>query len=524
MEMLSRSDCIAALRGLSIPPTLGPEIARLCVIRGIRYHDGFASELNGTSIEYTRALNARAIMSNRIPSMTDPATECAYCIWHPQVAKENTYRILASRYPALKYQIGRACAVAGYTDLYRELLLLPEISIAEEARDSGSMVIFESIVNQLQVYRILDDYQRVVTRDQAEAVPGLNCDTAVRSSLDIKQAVTELKEEIDDDDPLLGGWASGPIYREGFQRRLFDITEDQSVDERDVPDRRSFEDVTPLLYSPLPRHLPALRQKDLLIHVAASEGNIDRYIRLRRPSSVPHRYLELDAVVRGIYHHPFFAKWASLQPQFLTVQAIQNAITARFIMSNDVSRVTAETKTYQIWYPAWASPETYAEVLRRCPSMRQSIARAGIVTGQKSLFTAADPDPSDRYLGIEAKASLDPWFMEELKRRAAAQGKKVNTDPNEQGFDHIPARNGAPEHRPGPFPKSVNKHEGIRGDFTMYDGRGFNISPIAGSIIASEEVKTHPMFQHFDWFDPTELFPGSMRLEHFEKEARMHAN
>lgn len=82
MDSLSRDDCIAAIRGQRVPPTLDPEIARLCVIRGIRYHDGFASELHGTAIEYTRALNARAIMSNRIPAMADPSKECAYCIWH----------------------------------------------------------------------------------------------------------------------------------------------------------------------------------------------------------------------------------------------------------------------------------------------------------------------------------------------------------------------------------------------------------------------------------------------------------
>jgi hypothetical protein len=33
----------------------------------------------------------------------------------------------------MRYQVGRACAAAGYFDLYKELDLLPDVSIAEEA-------------------------------------------------------------------------------------------------------------------------------------------------------------------------------------------------------------------------------------------------------------------------------------------------------------------------------------------------------------------------------------------------------
>ncbi|KAK1855664.1 hypothetical protein CCHR01_01678 [Colletotrichum chrysophilum] len=35
----------------------------------------------------------------------------------------------------MRYQVGRACAVADYNKLYDELQLLPDVSIAEEAED-----------------------------------------------------------------------------------------------------------------------------------------------------------------------------------------------------------------------------------------------------------------------------------------------------------------------------------------------------------------------------------------------------
>lgn len=73
-------------------------------------------------------------MSDKIPEVSNP-DEFPYCIWYPETAKEETYRALASRYPQMRYLVGPACAVAGYVDLYKELDLLPEAHIAEEARE-----------------------------------------------------------------------------------------------------------------------------------------------------------------------------------------------------------------------------------------------------------------------------------------------------------------------------------------------------------------------------------------------------
>lgn len=79
-------------------------------------------------------------MSNIIPEMaTDAVTP--YCIWYPDVATEETYRELSRRYPRMRYQIGRACAVAGYNKLFDELQLLPDVSIAEEAEANNNAYI-----------------------------------------------------------------------------------------------------------------------------------------------------------------------------------------------------------------------------------------------------------------------------------------------------------------------------------------------------------------------------------------------
>lgn len=98
-EQYSSVTCSAAIRGEKVPYALGFPMTRLCVIHGIRYNAGFATELRGMPgyLEFTHALNARSIMSNVIPDMTAPG-EFPYCIWHPHLAAEATYRELAHRY------------------------------------------------------------------------------------------------------------------------------------------------------------------------------------------------------------------------------------------------------------------------------------------------------------------------------------------------------------------------------------------------------------------------------------------
>jgi hypothetical protein len=226
-------------------------------------------------------------MSNQIPELNidDPET-IPYCIWYPDVAVEETYRQLAERYPVMRYHEGRACAVAGYTGLYRDLKLLPDVSIAEEARDNRSNDIFEDIMLQPVRYAIINDYRRTVNVEHAALPASLNGDTAVRSQLDRRVSLEDLvwKTRLISD---------GDIAEDGYinesTTNLFDVRIPPTA-----PDHT-------LLYSPLPPDLPALRfSKDLLILMAACDGNIDRYARLKRPVFMDG---EIMCVVRGIYHN-----------------------------------------------------------------------------------------------------------------------------------------------------------------------------------------------------------------------------
>lgn len=71
MQKTTHEDRLKANKGLKIPRALGANETQRCVIRGIRYHPGFGVELRGLLLEFTRALNARSIMSNKVPD-TDP--------------------------------------------------------------------------------------------------------------------------------------------------------------------------------------------------------------------------------------------------------------------------------------------------------------------------------------------------------------------------------------------------------------------------------------------------------------------
>ena len=65
----------------------------------------------------------------------------------------------------MAYLVGRACAVAGYTQLYQELDILPDVHIAEEARKCGNLAIYENIVSQMVRYSIMNHYTLLVDLD-----------------------------------------------------------------------------------------------------------------------------------------------------------------------------------------------------------------------------------------------------------------------------------------------------------------------------------------------------------------------
>ncbi|KGQ09459.1 hypothetical protein BBAD15_g5206 [Beauveria bassiana D1-5] len=426
----SASEARDAIRGVAVPDTLGRRVMRLCVIRGIRYHEEFAQSRQAQALrawpEFARALNARAIMSNSVPDMARD-DDVPYCIWHPDTATEDTYRELVRRYPRMAYQVARACAVAGYSELYRELeaggSILPDVAVAEEARACGSQDIYTAITSQPVRYRVMDDYSRSILAYPQPS--GLNGDTATRPMLDAKQKFTIPRG---DEDRVLGaGDCDGDqdfedgdgsdddffsmIPGPGFKETMFNITEDMNIDEFATPEPDDAADlaVAEYLAKPLPPDLP-MGNKDILILAAAYTGNVDRYARLRRPQMVDQ---EAGCVVRGIYHCPFFATWWATQtllPRPCRHAAwIAQAIHARMIMSNDLSRLTPDVPRdhlpYLIWYPAVAQPSTYKEVARRCPTMRPAVLRAAIYAKDRTLFDEllddVEPDP---HLVGEARA------------------------------------------------------------------------------------------------------------------------
>lgn len=448
-KIYSEEICKAALRGEKLPtndPGRMAHVTALCVLRGIRHHHGFAAELLPRSSEqdpvFARALHARAIMSNKIPDIS-AAEEFPYCIWYPDIASEDTYRQLARRYPQMRYQVGRACAVAGYKDLYSELDLLPDVSIAEEARDkvmrsrrhgvdegrssNGSQDIFDQIVRHPVRWQVMNDYMRSVDLDCPKpASYGLNGDTSVLSVLELKRDFRRLRplSRFNNDKTHLNlsyevDGELAPYY--------FNITEDWNVDNHTSTfydtqdlDRLTSEEMTELLWNPLPVDLP-WGSKDLLVLMAAYYGNIDRYARLRRPLNVS--MAESHCVVRGIYHNTMFAKWCSLQPDTAQYAC---AINARFIMTNDLSRITENTRDedlpHQIWFPLRARPETYVELARRKPAARAAVARALIVADYQDAWDEVSDIEPYHELMVEAKACPNPHYLASLRRICADRG------------------------------------------------------------------------------------------------------
>ncbi|CAI7589851.1 unnamed protein product [Penicillium palitans] len=193
-------------------------------------------DLRGVTPEFTRALNARDIMSGIIPTISQPE-ETPYCIWYPEVPKEDTLRALVQRYPDMLYYAAGACAIAGYIDLYEELDPLPE---------------------KRTVY--------IAGRRAAS----LNGDTAAYSSLSARSKYYGPRE-VKSDSRSWDRFYTDPYY--------FNITEDWGIYDHDCKGPKAPEDYLPLVYSPLPADFPLIN-KDKLIHVAAYNGDIDRYARL----------------------------------------------------------------------------------------------------------------------------------------------------------------------------------------------------------------------------------------------------
>ncbi|KAE9574150.1 hypothetical protein CGMCC3_g10001 [Colletotrichum fructicola] len=344
---------------------------------------------------YTKQAIASQISNNIVPEMYDSHPK-PYCIWY-YLGSEDTYRRLARRYPEMRYHVGRACAAAGYAKLYFELNLLPDISIAEEARDArdagapdvdvaGADAIFRAIVEQPVRYAVMDDYTCTVNLENPERRirVGLNGDTALRSALfaDVEKLTP-------------ADWSQGLMW--------FDITGEGVGVNPDMA--RLPREFAWLLYEPLPVDLPTAR-KDVLILMAAWEGNVDRYVRLRRPVLAEKR--ESLAVMRGIQHSTTFAKWWAVHDEEMGRMGcygrkIRRAVTARFIMDNDLSRVGPEAVDREdvadlIWHPKIPEENTLRELLVRRPNAKMQVIMAAIAGQYTGTYLELKPYISDRSL------------------------------------------------------------------------------------------------------------------------------
>ncbi|OBT86517.1 hypothetical protein VE02_04905 [Pseudogymnoascus sp. 03VT05] len=448
-------DCESALKGQKLPDNLGHNTVRLCLISGIRHHLAFARSLEVTDLcrtagqeIFARARNARLIMSDEVPGSELMGNKALYpyCIWHPDVASEDIYRKLAAACPDMRYQVGRACAVAGYDQLYRELDLLPDPCIAEEAREASrdsdeSRHIFEQIMAAPLRYSVMNDYDLTVELDRLKPGAFLNADTAVRATLKERQIFT-------------------PFYK---SKRYFNINEDWGIGPETVKLEmaRLTDDEADLLVSPLPFDLPTMT-KDMLILVSACEGNVDRYVRLRRKDrGVPY---EVQCLIPGIYRSTAMAFWLDRNPDVMhevaavcdedLVVELRRGIYARHIMNNATHHLDVDPPVpddelpYWIWYPTIPSPYTLRKLAEARAAMRPQCVRACIAGGYREAYTKImdmpdpttvmpvdpndtdDPDDhiplsADGFLITEAKSSqFRDFFLQDMERRREEQGLK----------------------------------------------------------------------------------------------------
>ncbi|EFR03918.1 hypothetical protein MGYG_06917 [Nannizzia gypsea CBS 118893] len=427
---------LAAIRGEGVPQDVDSRFGCSSVIRGIRCHYAFATspavrEICISHPEFARARNARLIMSNVIPEDMDNSdkTTQPYCIWYPDFATEDTYRQIAQRFPSMRYQVGRACAAAGYDSLYAELDLLPDVSIAEEARESkteGGRAIFDAVMAVPYRYAVMNDYTLSITLENPKFPAYLNGDTEVRWKLQQREPLPLA--------PFGYGWP--------YEKHWPGIEEDDRLTDGERVRLEGHTHLTPeeaqLLYTPLPQDLPTVN-KTLLIQMAAYEGNVERYARLVRPFEMSD--VELSCVLRGIYHHTMFARfWAAeIEQNSWRAQrvpgreippmrggkynSLRAAISARRIMINDIQEFyngwpDDAPQPLLTWFPLKPSIYTLEELANRAPSMRQAVAIACIFCDYEELYKKIDIPP-DLDLKLAAAQSSNPFYLQDIKRKVA---------------------------------------------------------------------------------------------------------
>lgn len=139
----------------------------------------------------------------------------------------------------------------------------------------------------------MDFYPRKVNQDEPRVGACLNGDTAIKSSLQCRLDLPDCLCHSESTccynyfDTTGAGGACGSSTGHGHNIPLAEYH-------------------VPLLYLPLPMDFPARVNKDLLIYMAAYEGNVDRYARQRRPFVIQG---EANCIIQGFCHNTTLAKW-----------------------------------------------------------------------------------------------------------------------------------------------------------------------------------------------------------------------
>ncbi|KAL5048110.1 hypothetical protein BDW71DRAFT_196484 [Aspergillus fruticulosus] len=352
--------CIAALEGRSVPGDLALAAARCAAIRGLRCSYEFAMskdirEMCATSRfpEFVRARNARLIMSNVVPDGLEVPEAQPYCIWNPDFANEDTYRQVAQPCPSMRYQ--------------QELDLLPDVSIAEEARDGHTE-------GGDQIYILI-------------------------MSSPINYAHYTLSEDATEE--------CGP--------EELDIEEDKYIglhsDEADIARYDEFnpQEAT-LSWEPLPLDIPTMK-KNMLFQMAAFEGNVDRCARLisrRSQKDIFSDEVEMLCVAEIADKERYKS---------------QAAINARRIMIGGVGTFTKDTPClpWLIWYPLKRPENSLYSLSKRCPSMHVQIVIACIYATYKGLYERLNLRPCIALMETAEKTG-NLFYKEDIEKRAAELG------------------------------------------------------------------------------------------------------
>ncbi|KAI8235022.1 Alpha-mannosyltransferase [Colletotrichum sp. SAR 10_96] len=113
-------------------------------------------------------------------------------------------------------------------------------------------------------------------------------------------------------------------------------------------------------------------------------------------------------------------------------QYIIEAINARFIMNNDLSRIDPDTPDKDdvprmFWYPLFPQERTLRELVRRRPNSRFRVTLVCIAANYQHTYDALDVAP--HYITYQqARMSHNPHYARDIERRAAASGVNLYPD------------------------------------------------------------------------------------------------